>query len=141
MIIFCISKSIYYWILIFIWFRIFTNRPTLAQILIFYNLDFNKNANLISAENLYENQISKIAFVSCSEPINSYTGNKVSFIGNGNIGTPEGLDKISLTNENSLGNSSCIAIQMDITIYPYENKEISLIIGEEENSLEVQDLA
>ncbi len=107
----------------------------------YINLEFNKNANLISAENLYGNGVGKIVFVSCSEPINSYTGNKISFIGNGNIGTPEGLEKISLTNENSLGNNSCIAIQIDVTISPYENKEISLIIGEEEKSLEVQDVA
>lgn len=106
----------------------------------YINLNFNKNSNLISAENLYENEISKNIFISSSEPINSYTGNKISFIGNGNISEPEALNKTSLTNENSLGNSSCIAIQMDITIYPYENKEISLIIGEGENSLEVQDL-
>lgn len=107
----------------------------------YINLEFNKNANLISAENLYGNGVGKIVFVSCSEPINSYTGNKISFIGNGNIGAPEGLEKISLTNENSLGNNSCIAIQIDVTISPYENKEISLIIGEEEKSLEVQDVA
>ncbi len=107
----------------------------------YIDIKFNKNANLISAENLYENGISKTVFISSSESINSYTGNKVSFIGNGSIGAPEGLEKISLTNENSLGNNSCIAIQMDITISPYENKEITLIIGEEEKSLEVQDLA
>ena len=107
----------------------------------YLNLDFNRNSNLISVENLYENGISRNVFVSSSETIASYTGNKVSFIGNGNISNPEGLEKISLSNENSLGNSSCIAIQIDITIYPYENKEISLIIGEGESSLEVQDLA
>lgn len=107
----------------------------------YINLNFNKNSNLILAENLYDNGISNKLFVSSSEPIISYTGNKVSFIGNGNIANPESLEKISLTNENSLGNSSCIAIQMDITIYPYENKEISLIIGEGDSSLEVQDLA
>ena len=107
----------------------------------YIDLNFNRNANLISVENLYENGISKNVFVSSSEKISSYTGNKVSFIGSGNIGEPESLDKISLTNENSLGNSSCIAIQIDVTIYPYENKEISLIIGEGENLVEVQDLA
>ncbi len=107
----------------------------------YIDLNFNKNANLISVENLYENGISKNVFVSSSEPIASYTGNKVSFIGNGSIRDPEGLDKISLTNENSLGNSSCIAIQINVTIYPYESKEISFVIGEGENLIEVQDLA
>lgn len=106
----------------------------------YINLDFNKNANLVSIENLYGNGLSKTSFVASSEPIKSYTGNKVSFIGNGSIKEPESLNKISLTNENALGNNSCVAIEIDVTIYPYENKEISLILGEGETKLEVQDL-
>ena len=106
----------------------------------YINLQFNKNSNLLLAENLYGNNIGKTAFVASSEQITSYTGNKTSFIGKGDLSNPESLDKIALTNENSLGNSTCIAIQMDITIYPYENKEIVLLIGEAEDKLEAQDL-
>ena len=107
----------------------------------YIDIQFNKVSNIILAKNLYANEIGNIAFISSSEEIVSYTGNKTSFIGNGDIESPEGLNKITLTNENSLGGNTCIAIEMNITIYPYENKEIVLLFGEGENKVEAQDLA
>ena len=35
--------------------------------------------------------------------------------------------------ENSLGSSSCIAVEIDINLEEFEEKKISLILGEEEN--------
>ena len=107
----------------------------------YIDIDFNRVANLISAKNLYSNDIGGISFIASNEKISSYTGNKASFIGNGSIENPEGLNKITLTNENSLGVDSCIAIEIDITIYPYDNKEIILLFGEGENKVDIQDLA
>ena len=107
----------------------------------YIDLQFNKVSNLVFARNLYANEIGRVMFVSSNEEIVSYTGNKTSFIGKGNIKYPESIDKIALTNENSLGRDSCIAIEINITIYPFENKEVILLLGEGENKVEVQDLA
>ena len=106
----------------------------------YIDLKFNRNANLVLAENLYGNSIGGISFISSSEEIKSFTGNKTSFIGNGNISNPDGIDKITLSNENSLGNDSCIAIEIELTIYPYDSKELTLLLGEGESKVEAQDL-
>jgi cellobiose phosphorylase len=104
------------------------------------NLNFNKNSNLLYADNLYSNLNCGTTFMACNEEINSYTGNKTSFIGNGDLSNPEGIDKISLTNENSLGSNSCIAIEVNVTIYPYESKEMVFLLGQGKDKVEVQDL-
>ena len=108
----------------------------------YINIEKNANNNLVYAKNLYNADFkNSIIYVSSSEKIQSYTGDKRSFIGNGNISNPDALDKISLNNENSLGKDSCIAIQLDIELKQFESKEISLIIGGEEKLVNVYDTA
>ena len=105
-------------------------------------IEISKENNIIIAKNLYKDSFkNNVAFVSASETIKSYTGNKDSFIGNGNLKNPEGLDKVELDNSGGLGQNSCIAIELEIELESYEDKEIILQFGEENTLLDVKDIS
>lgn len=105
-------------------------------------IEINKENNIIIAKNLYKDSFKNdVAFVSTSEPIKSYTASKDFFIGNGNLENPEGLDKVELDNSTGLGQNSCIAIELEIELESYENKEIVLQFGEESTILDVKNTA
>ena len=76
-------------------------------------------------------------YVSSSEKISSYTGNKMSFIGDGDLNSPNAISQTRLSMENALGVPSCIAIEMEIELEPYEDKKVFLILGEEENKEDI----
>lgn len=96
----------------------------------------------MSLKNLYKDNFKdSIAFVSSSESIKSYTGNKDFFIGKGNISNPEALDKVALDNLGGLGGNSCVAIEIEVELESFEEKEIVLEFGEEENLLDAKDLS
>ena len=107
----------------------------------FIDLFFNKNTNCILAKNIYSDDISKTMHVSSNMKISSYTGNKTEFIGQGSINNPEGLNQVNFSNDNSLGNDSCIAIQIDIELESFETKEIILSLGEEDKKIDAENLA
>ena len=88
--------------------------------------------NTIIAKNIYGETISNFAYVMISNEISSYTGNKASFIGNKDLENPEGIDKVELDFENSLGNDGCIVVETKIELEPYEDKKIVLSLGEED---------
>ena len=96
-------------------------------------IDLKFDDNIIYAKNIYGNEISKIVYVSSSERISSYTGNKQEFIGNSDLSYPNAIDKVGLSNDNSLGYEGCIAIQIDIELQPYEDRKIIIELGEEES--------
>ena len=104
------------------------------------NISLKRESNILVAENLYSEDVEKnIAFVSCSENIKSFTGSKKSFIGNGSLEYPDSLNKISLDGENSLGQLPCIAMELEIELEEFENKEIVLLFGEGKNKKEIFD--
>lgn len=101
----------------------------------YINVQYEKNTNIATAKNLYSMDFSnQVAYVSSSEPIKSFTGDKKFFIGNGSIEIPEGVKKITLNNDSGLGKQSCIAIQIEIELESFENKELSLILGASDNN-------
>lgn len=102
----------------------------------FINLEYDQNSNIIYAKNLYAQDVENSnCFISCSEKIKSYTGNRKFFIGNGNLKHPEAIDKIKLDNENSLGQVPCIAIEINIILKAFEDKEIAFILGADEENV------
>ena len=108
----------------------------------YINLNFDKNNNVLYAKNIYQNDFEDdIIYVSSSEPIKSYTGNKKFFFGSGDINSPDALNKISLNNENSLGNKTCIAYEIEIEIESFSEKEISFILGADENLVDCKHTA
>ncbi len=105
-------------------------------------IEVEKENNIIIAKNLYKDSFkNNVTFVATSEDIKSFTGSKDFFIGNGNIKNPEGLDRVGLDNSNGLGQNSCIAIELEIELESYEDKEIILQFGEENTILDVKDIA
>lgn len=101
-----------------------------------------KDNNLVTIKNLYKDSFKdNVAFVSSSENIKSYTGNKDFFIGKGNVSNPDALDKVTLDNSSGLGGNSCVAIELEIELESFEEKEIVLQFGEEKSMLDAKDLS
>ena len=95
-----------------------------------------KDGNLVNIKNLYKDSFKdNYCFVSSSEQIKSYTANNDFFIGRGSIKNPEGLNKVSLDNSCGLFQNSCVAIQIDIELQSFEDKELVIIFGEEDTLL------
>ena len=119
-------------------------KPTLGEDEIKTNgfIEVQKDNNLIVVRNLYKDNFKEtVAFVSSSENIKSYTGSKNFFIGKGNLSNPEALDKVTLDNSSGLGQNSCIAIELEIELESFEEKEIILQFGEENSLLDAKDLS
>ena len=106
------------------------------------NIQLVKEANVIFANNLYKDSFKRcIPYITTSENIRSYTGDKKSFIGNQSIKNPIALDLVSLDNSSGLGQNSCIAIELEVELEGYESKEISIVFGEEESKLDAKNTA
>lgn len=104
-------------------------------------IDLRFADNAIYAKNIYGEGLSKTVYISTSERITSFTGNKREFIGNRDLSQPEAMDKVELSGENSLGHEGCIAIQMEIELDAYEDRRIVLSLGEEDNKEEAEKIA
>ncbi len=108
----------------------------------YINVDYDRNSNIVFADNLFVADIeNNNCYISSSEKISSFTGNKEAFIGNGTLYSPEALNKVKLDNKNSLGLPSCIAIEFEIELKAYEDKEISIILGSETTKQKIQETA
>ena len=108
----------------------------------YINLNYDKNNNIICAQNLYNSDFkNEIVYVSNSEKIKSYTGDKKFFLGKGNLSNPDGLKKTTLNNENSLGKKPCIAYEIEIEMESLSEKEIVFTLGAEESILDSKNIA
>ena len=56
----------------------------------FIDLSFDENNNCIVAKNIVNSEFSNYMYISSSEKINSYTGNKMEFFGDGGLSNPDG---------------------------------------------------
>ena len=62
----------------------------------YLNLEYKEGSNLLCLENISNEDFKNVLYVSSSEKINSYTGNKDFFIGNGTIANPDGIHILDL---------------------------------------------
>ena len=104
-------------------------------------LKFYENANMICVENKTNVDFDEKIYVTSSQKIISYTGSREFFFGKGNLSSPEGIKKVQLNKEDSLGKEAIIALEMQIELEAYESKEISFVIGAQKNLLDCQDKA
>ena len=105
-------------------------------------LQYEENSNMIIAKNLYQTEeFNNIAYVSSSEKIQSFTGNKKAFFGKGSISNPEALYHMRLDNDNGIGKKSCIAVEIKVEIESFSEKKIAMILGAEDNIMEAKDIA
>ena len=108
----------------------------------YINLKYDANNNIICAQNLYNSEFpNDVIYVSNSEKIKSYTGDKNFFIGEGNLSNPESLKRTSLNNENSLGKNPCIAYEIEVEIESLSEKEIIFTLGAEETIIDSKNVA
>ena len=107
----------------------------------FINLKFDKNNNILCAKNIYNSDFDDVIYVSNSEKITSYTGDKKSFFGLGGLANPDAIKKSSLNNENSLGKKTCIAYEIEVELDSLSEKEIVFTLGAEENILDCKNTA
>ena len=108
----------------------------------YIDVKFDSNSNLLYAKNLYKEEMEKtIVYISSSEKIKSYTGDKKFFLGEGGIANPEALKKVSLNNKGSLGKNPCMAYEIEVELESFESKEISIILGAEEELLDCKNIA
>ncbi len=108
----------------------------------YIKLQYEENSNIIIAKNLYRtDEFQNIVYVSSSEKITSFTGNKKSFFGTGGITNPSGLHHMRLDNDTGLGKKSCIAIEIEIEIESFSDKKISIIMGADDNLINAKDVA
>ena len=99
-------------------------------------IDLKMCENVIYARNIYKDDLADTVFITSSENISSYTGDKREFIGERDLGNPEAMDKVELSGENALGHEGCIAMEIQIELEAYEDKKIVLCLGEEGENLE-----
>ena len=108
----------------------------------YLNVTFDKNNNIVYAKNLYKREEQDyLIYVSSSEKIESFTGDKNSFLGSGGLANPQGLKKVRLNNDNGLGKKSCMAFVIEIELESYASKEISFILGADENLIDCKNTA
>ena len=100
----------------------------------YINLEYDSNNNIICAQNLYNSDFKDdVIYVSNSEQMKSYTGDKQFFFGQGGISNPDSIRKPILNNENSLGKKPCIAYEIEAEVEGFSEKEIIFILGAEES--------
>lgn len=100
----------------------------------YINVSYLENNNIIIAENLYNTESdNQSLYITSSEKIKQFTGDKKSFLGQGSLNNPEAINKDKLNNSNGLGRESCIVTKLEIELESFEIKEISLVLGSLEN--------
>ena len=69
----------------------------------YLNIIFDQNNNILYAKNLYKREEQDyFIYLSCSEKIESFTGDKNSFLGQEGLSNPQGLKNVRLNNDNGL---------------------------------------
>ena len=126
----------------------------------YIKLQYEENSNVLVAKNLYNvDEFKDTIYVSSSERIKSFTGNKKTFLGeqrdvilkehdkgtlktnSRGISNPSGLHHMRLDNDSGIGKESCIAIEIDIEIESFSEKKISIILGADETPVIAKDVA
>lgn len=73
-------------------------------------------------------------YITSSEKINSYTGDRYEFLGPlGDLANPNGLKLEKFSNRTGIGYDPCCALEINMDISKGESKEILLLIGESTN--------
>lgn len=81
----------------------------------------------------------RTAFVAASGEISSYTGDRTEFLGiGGDLANPKALSREGLSNRVGVGYDPCAAIQTHLELYPGEEKDIVLLLGQTQDVAEVK---
>ncbi len=85
----------------------------------------------VFARNFYSPDFAdRIAFVDCSEPIRTLTGDRTEFLGrNGSPSNPAAMHRVRLSNRTGAGLDPCAAIQTQLTLSDGQEKIIVFTMG------------
>ncbi len=85
----------------------------------------------IIAQNAFDASFANwAAFVSCSEPVTSYSGDRLAFLGRGrSTANPAALQRGALDGRTGVDLDPCGALQMQVTLAPGEVREIAVVLG------------
>ena len=106
-------------------------------------IDVIKEQNIVYGYNMYSTAegFKDASYVTCSEEINSYTGQKDMFLGKGGLTSPDAISVKELNNKSGIGTNSCMAIQIKVNLEPNEFKSISFVLGADENINDTKNIA
>ena len=108
----------------------------------YLNVAFDKNNNIVYSKNLYKREDEDyFIYVSSSEKIESFTGDKNSFLGDGGLSNPQGLKKVRLNNDSGLGKKSCMVFSIEVELESYASKEISFVLGADESLIDCKNIS
>ena len=103
---------------------------------------FISEHNAIIAQNHFDAQFTEwVAFLTTSEPVTSYSGDRQSFIGrNGSIADPAALTDAGLDGATGVALDPCAALQMTLVLAPGETREITVVLGAAPNESDARKL-
>ena len=105
-------------------------------------IEVKKEQNVVYAKNVYSlEETNDIVYVTSNQKIESFTGSKKSFIGKGTIQNPDGLQKIALDRKNGLGEDSGIALSIELELNSFEEKDVVLLLGVEQDKIDAKNKA
>ena len=94
------------------------------------NICIEKENNILKIINVFEEESfkNKILYVTSNLEINSFTGEKDNFFGEGSISDPDALYR-NLNNESGLGKNSCIGIEFNLKFDKSFSKILLLVLN------------
>ncbi len=107
----------------------------------YIKVSYDDNSNMVLLDNLYEADFRNKVYLSSSEKIKSFTGDKKFFLGKGGISNPEGLKKVRLNNSTGFGGGACACIQIEVEIDSMSSKEIVLNLGACDNIIDGKNIS
>ncbi|MEO6324590.1 MAG: carbohydrate-binding protein, partial [Thermoanaerobaculia bacterium] len=103
---------------------------------------FDEASGTLLARNPYNTEFpGRISFCAVSEPVRSFTADRLEFIGrNGSLAWPEGLKRERLSGSVGAGLDPCAALQISLELQPRETRCVVFLLGEGRDADEVQEL-
>jgi cyclic beta-1,2-glucan synthetase len=87
--------------------------------------------NAILARNTFDPSFAEwTAFLTCSEPVLSYSADRLSFLGrHGDLNDPAALRRASLDGVTGVGVDPCAALQTQLILAPGESRDVVVLLG------------
>ena len=92
---------------------------------------FADDVGALLAQNRFEAGFAdRVAFLTLSEPVRSFTASRAAFIGrNGSLAYPLAFRRPAMDGETGVGLDPCAALQCAVTLAPGETREVAVLLG------------
>jgi cyclic beta-1,2-glucan synthetase len=100
-----------------------------------------ESRTLLARNSYHPDFASRVAFASASPAPQTYTADRTEFLGrNGSYTSPAALQRLSLSGQVGAGFDPCAALQVVVELDPGQECEITFLMGEAADAIEVQRL-